>query len=105
MPCKKITKYDLVDLVYQNTDYDKQAVQDVIDAFLFQLKESIKEGDTIELRNFGTFEKRLRHGRAEARNPRTGETISVPPHYVSVFRAGKEIKETLWDLAVEPQEK
>ncbi|MCH5295603.1 MAG: integration host factor subunit beta [Treponema sp.] len=100
MSAKKITKYDLVDAVYQSTEFEKRVVQEVVENFLSQLKDSLKSGDTIELRTFGTFEPRLRKGRVRARNPKTGESLSVPPHYVAVFRSGQELKDALWNLPV-----
>ena len=79
MSSRKVTKYDLVEAVYQNTKCEKRVVQDVIENLLGQLKDSLKDGNTIELRGFGTFEPRLRRGRAKARNPKTGEQLSVAP--------------------------
>ncbi|MBP5176790.1 MAG: HU family DNA-binding protein, partial [Treponema sp.] len=46
-------------------------------------------------------EPRLRKGREKARNPKTGESLSVAPHYVAAFRAGQELKNALWELPVE----
>ncbi len=94
----KITKSDLVDAVYKSTDIEKQVIQKVIDSFLLHTRESLENGSAIELRGFGTFEVRLRKGRAEARNPKTGEKLSVEPHYVAAFRAGQVLKEKLWKL-------
>lgn len=101
MADEKLTKIDLIDSVYLNTKVDKHSVQVVIDSLLEQLKSSLENGKTIELRGFGTFEKRLRKGRSKARNPKTGEIVCVEPHYVAVFRPGKEIKQSIWSLPVE----
>ncbi|MCR5621303.1 MAG: integration host factor subunit beta [Treponema sp.] len=103
MAGKKITKYDLVEAIYQNTSYEKKIVQDVVENLLLGLKDAMKDGDTIELRGFGTFEPRLRKGRAKARNPKTGEQLSVAPHYVAAFRSGQELKKALWNLPVPSQ--
>lgn len=97
----KITKNDLVDLVYKSTDVEKQVVQKVFDSLIVSLKESLESGSTIELRGFGTFEPRLRKGRSCARNPKTGEILKVDPHYVAAFRAGQELKEKLWSLKLD----
>ncbi|MCR5606731.1 MAG: integration host factor subunit beta [Treponema sp.] len=107
MSQKKVTKYNLVESVYQkiNIKCEKRVVQEVIENLLDQLKESLKDGATIELRGFGTFEPRLRKGRAKARNPKTGEQLSVAPHYVAAFRSGQELKKALWELPVEKVEK
>ena len=101
MCAKKVTKNDLVEAVYQETNCEKRIVQAVVESLLSQLKLSLKEGNTIELRGFGTFEARLRKGRDKARNPKSGESLSIPPHYVAVFRSGHELKNALWDLPVE----
>ena len=98
MSDSKITKGDLVDAVYKSTDIEKQLIQKVVDSFLLHTREAMEEGATIELRGFGTFEARLRKGRAVARNPKTGEKLSVEPHYVAAFRAGQILKEKLWNL-------
>ena len=98
---KKVTKVDLVESVYENTSYDKKVIQTVIDTFLEEIKNSLKESSTIELRGFGTFELRLRKGKESARNPKTGDKVSVAPHYVAAFRSGQELKKAVWNLSVE----
>ena len=65
---------------------------------LKEIKKSLENGSTIELRGFGTFEPRLRKGREKAHNPKTGEILSVAPHYVAAFRAGQDLKKALWNL-------
>ena len=101
MSQNKVTKFDLVESVYENTKYEKRIVQDVVENLLAELKESLKAGATIELRGFGTFEARLRKGRSKARNPKTGELLSVAPHYVAAFRSGQDLRKALWDLPVQ----
>ena len=102
MSAKKVTKYDLVEKVYQKTNWEKRIVQDVVEQLLDELKDALKEGNTIELRGVGTFEPRRRKGRSKARNPKTGALLTVAPHYVAAFRSGQELKKSLWDLPVLP---
>ncbi|MBP3709969.1 MAG: integration host factor subunit beta [Treponema sp.] len=104
MPQSKITKYELVEAIYQKTQCDKRVVQQIIEGFLDEVKNSLKNGATIELRGFGTFELRLRKGRLAAHNPKTGEKLSVNPHYVAAFRSGQELKKALWNLAADTAE-
>lgn len=99
----KLTKSDLIESVYLNTKIEKHEIQVVIDNVLEHLKLYLENGKTVELRGFGTFEKRLRKGRSNARNPKTGEAVSVEPHYVAIFRPGKELKQILWDLPVKSE--
>ena len=76
----------------------KKIIQDIVESFLEQVKESLVQSKTIELRGFGTFELRLRKGKAAARNPKTGEQVSVAPHYVAAFRSGRDLKNSLWAI-------
>ncbi len=103
MNSKKVTKNDIVDSVYASTKHEKKIVQSVLESLLESIKDSLKQGSTIELRGFGTLEPRLRKGRSRARNPKTGEMLSVAPHYVVAFRSGQELKKALWDLPVSPE--
>jgi integration host factor subunit beta len=100
MSTKKVTKIDLIEAVYHETRSEKKTVQIVLESVLAEFKNALKSGATIELRGFGTFEPRLRKGRAKARNPKTGEHLSVPPHYIAAFRAGRELKTAMWGLPV-----
>ena len=45
-----------------------------------------------------SFEVRIRKGREKARNPKTGDVVSVDRHGVALFRAGKELKDFVWDI-------
>ena len=94
---KKVTKFDLVDGIRQRTGVEKKIVQEVFEASIGE----IKDGSTIELRGFGTFELRLRKERKKARNPKTGDSLSVSPHYIVAFRSGQELKRAVWDLKIE----
>ncbi|MBR5646031.1 MAG: integration host factor subunit beta [Treponema sp.] len=100
---EKKTKNDLIDSIYRKNSYERQEILAIVDEFLMEVKGCLEQGDTIELRGFGTFEPRLRNGRKIARNPKTGETLSVKPHYVAAFRAGQVLKEKLWKLIDEKQ--
>lgn len=94
----KVTKNEIVDSIFENTDCERKDVLFIIDSFISEVKIALENGSSIELRGFGTFEPRLRKGKSEARNPKTGEIVSVPPHYVAAFKPGRELKEKLWNL-------
>jgi integration host factor subunit beta len=65
-----------------------EAVQMVFDSIIETL---VNEG-RIELRNFGVFEVKRRRPR-KARNPLTGEKVSVPERSVVTFKPGREMEE------------
>ena len=98
MDLSKVKKIDLVNSIYEKTGLEKQNIQEVVDSLLDELRSALEKGNTIELRGFGTFEPRLRKGRSVAHNPKTGELCSVAPHYVAAFRAGRELRENMFNL-------
>jgi len=51
-------------------------------------------GGRTEIRGFGSFSL-ARRGAREARNPKTGEQISVPEKNVPHFKPGKELRERI----------
>ena len=104
---KNVTKNDLVDSISKNVDCDKKTILAVVDSFLDEVKHSLVNGDSIQLRGFGTFSNKLRNGKKTSRNPKTGEKITEPsaPHYIAVFRAGKELSEDLYNLKIDRHEK
>ncbi|MBI4597849.1 MAG: integration host factor subunit beta [Candidatus Omnitrophica bacterium] len=82
-----LTKKDLVLLVSKETGITQVEVKRVVQRTLDHLVQSLKEGNTIELRNFGVFKVRQRAPR-RGRNPKTGQEVPVPPKRVVVFKPG-----------------
>ena len=54
----------------------------------------LSRGDSVAIPRFGTFsvKERAEH---KARNPRTGEEITVPARKIIVFKAGKGLSEAI----------
>ena len=86
---EKLTKAAIIENLHNKLGYNKDQIHVVID----ELFEEIKDG-----LGFGTFEVRVRKGRAKARNPKTGEVVAVERHGVAIFRPGKELKDFVWDI-------
>ena len=93
-----MTKADLVERVTAQISrtagpmISKKDCARVVDAFLEAIKESLQHQENIEVRGFGTFKVKDRKSRL-ARNPRTGESVPVPPRRVPVFKVSKELKD------------
>ena len=51
----RIEKKELVDLVARQTGRDAEAVAEVIDATLAEIYEALRRGESVSLRDFGTF--------------------------------------------------
>ncbi|MCL2762983.1 MAG: integration host factor subunit beta [Treponema sp.] len=101
MAAKKCTKADIVDALYEKTGMNRKEIRTVIDLFVSEIKAALLDRSVIELRGFGTFELKIRKARSRARNPRTGETISVRPHGNITFRCGRELKQDAWNITDE----
>jgi nucleoid DNA-binding protein len=67
---------------------------EVFDAFVEEMITVVETGDRIELRGFGVFNPTLRKARV-ARNPKTLETVNVPPRNAVTFKPGKDFKDRL----------
>ena len=63
----------------------------ITNAFFDAMTEILSEGRTIEIRNFGTFKVRS-YGTRPARNPKTGEPVTIPERTKVLFKAGKLLK-------------
>ncbi len=98
MILKKQTKSEIVEKIYEKTGQELKTVREVVDLFLDEIKKALEDDSSVELRGFGTFEIRDRKGKQKARNPRTGETVSVEDHSVVAFRSGKDLKTAVWDM-------
>jgi integration host factor subunit beta len=92
-----MTKKDIVSEVAQRTELShltQADIKKVIQSSLDYIIESLKRGETIELRNFGVFKVRTRKGRM-ARNPKTGQKVPVPDRKVAVFKPGLIMKKSV----------
>jgi len=50
----------------------------IINSVLIQITASLKKGERVYFRNFGSFTKKMRPGR-HVRHPKTGQLIWIPP--------------------------
>lgn len=91
-----VTKADLAKYLMDKLPIGKEEAEILLNAFLQTIVESLKRGDGVELRGFGSFRLRDRKAR-QGRNPRSGETIQVPPKRVVYFKLGKELRSKLID--------
>ncbi len=86
-----MTKAELVDEVSRNSDLNKKDAEVIVQTVLDSIVDSLKGGEKVELRGFGSFRLRSRASR-QGRNPKTGEKVFVPAKRVPYFKPGKELK-------------
>ncbi len=84
-----MTKADLVQQIAERTGIDREAVLNVVESFMIEVKNTLLNGEEVTLRGFGGFF--LKHRAAKtARNIRMNTTIIVPEHFIPAFKPAKE---------------
>jgi integration host factor subunit beta len=89
------TKKDLAIEISDKLGVKKQLAYEVVDTLFKAMRESLIEGDRIEIRGFGVLGVKNTKPKPAARNPRTGEIVYVPARKKSYFKAGVLIKKAL----------
>jgi integration host factor subunit beta len=89
-----MTKAELVDGVSKNSGLSKKDAEVIVQTVLDSIIDSLRSGEKVELRGFGSFRLRDRASR-QGRNPKTGEKVHVPAKKVPYFKPGKELKELI----------
>ena len=93
-----MTKRDLVVRISNETGLIQQDVLTVVQKTLDYISDALAEGKTVELRNFGVFEVKVRKARI-GRNPNSTEAdVPIPPRAVVKFKPGKEMRESVIQL-------
>lgn len=86
-----VTKKELVDRIADRTRTKRVVVKQIVQEFLDGVISELGEGNRLEFRDFGVFEVKHRAAR-EAQNPKTMETVHVPPRRAVKFKAGRMMK-------------
>jgi integration host factor subunit beta len=89
-----MTKAELVEEVSEKTGLPKKQAEIVVNTVFESIVETLKTGEKIELRGFGSFRIRQRDSRM-GRNPKTGDKVDVPAKRIPYFKPGKELRELL----------
>ena len=88
-----MTKSGLIEEVAKRTPHiSKKDTEVVVNTIFDSMIDSLKMGDRIEIRGFGSFQVKMREAR-EGRNPKTGEPVHISAKRMPFFKVGKELKE------------
>ena len=94
-----MTKRDIVVRISEETGLVQQQVLQVVQKSLDYITEAVAAGQTVELRNFGVFEVKVRKARV-GRNPNRPETdVPIPQRAIVKFKPGKEMREAVLKLS------
>jgi DNA-binding protein HU-beta len=86
-----MNKSELARKVAEKTGFALKDAEATVNAVFDSIKEALAAKEKVQIVGFGTFEVRERAER-RARNPQTGEEITVPAGFAPAFKAGKELK-------------
>lgn len=90
-----MTKDGLVDAVMKAAGLEtKAAAQRVVEAVFEAITQTMGRGEDVAITGFGTF-RVAKSAARQGRNPKTGESISIPASVKPKFRAGKVLKEAV----------
>ncbi len=88
-------KSELVQMIAdKNPHLYHRDVENIVNAILDEITDALATGNRVELRGFGAFSVKNRPART-ARNPKTGDQVSVDEKWVPFFKTGKELRERL----------
>lgn len=87
-----MTKKEIAIKIADETGIKQIVVKKIVQKTIDTMIEALSSGQTLELRNFGVFKVKERKART-GRNPRTGETVPVPPKKVVTFKPGLVMKQ------------
>lgn len=78
----------------RNADSELQAkdIEYSVKVLVDTMTRALAKGQRIEIRGFGSFDLNERKSRV-GRNPKTGESVTVPAKHVPHFKPGKELRE------------
>ena len=74
-----------IQLVYKDIEL-------VVKTVLEHMSSTLSNGERIEIRGFGSFSLHFRKRRI-GRNPKSGESVSLPEKYVPYFKPSKQLRD------------
>ena len=92
----RVNKSELIDAIAASAEIPKASAGRALDAVIASITGALKEGDSVALIGFGTFDVKERAART-GRNPQTGQPIEIKASRVPSFKAGKALKDAVND--------
>ena len=87
-----MTKADLIEEVATLAEVTRKDGEVIVETIFDSIVKSLRAGDKIEIRGFGSFRTRQRKPRT-GRNPKTGAKVEVPAKKIPYFKPSKELKD------------
>lgn len=87
-----MNKSGLISALSERENLTEKNASEIINVVFDGFTDTLKKGDRIELRRFGSFTVR-KYGAYTGRNPRTGKKVQVGSKRLPFFKVGKALKE------------
>lgn len=97
-----MTKADLVSVVKDAAGITKDQANAAVEAFTGAVVTSMKEGNELALKGFGSFSVMKRDPRT-GRNPATGEPLEIGEKFIPKFKFSKEVTKELAEHFAAPK--
>jgi len=89
-----VNKNELIADVAERAGLSKADAGKAVDGIVASIESALKAGGEVRIVGFGTFSVSARAA-TTGRNPRTGETISIPASKQPKFKAGAPLKQSV----------
>ena len=100
-------KADLVTIIAEKTGVPKVDVLVSIETFFNEVKDSLKSGENVYIRGFGSFVIKKR-AKKVGRHIKNNEAIDIPEHFIPSFKPAKvfleQVKDNVSELPSEEAE-
>jgi integration host factor subunit beta len=96
-----MTKADLIDEVSRVVEMTRKESEIIVETIFDSIVKSLRGGDKIEIRGFGSFRTRQRQARI-GRNPKSGDRVDVPAKRIPFFKPSKELRDLVNHSAQAP---
>ena len=87
-----MTKTKLIKAIFEKTNVTQKDSEEILNTVINCIKETVKNGDKVNLKGFWVFEPCERAVR-EGRNSKTGEVIQISARTNSAFKPSKQFKD------------
>jgi integration host factor subunit beta len=89
---EQMNKLELIQDLRDANGMSRTAAEKVVSLFFSEMADALAKGDRVEIRGFCSFFVK-EYETYIGRNPKTGESVKIPPKKLPFFKPGKELKE------------
>ena len=91
---KNVTRKELATSVTEKLDISQRNAAEIVDTVFATLKDTLVNGESIKLVQFGTLKVRDKSPR-RGRNPKTGESMTIAKRQMITFRPSRQLRDRL----------